>query len=110
MGNEVATAYDGLGAVEAATTFRPDLVLLDIGLPRLNGYDAARRIREQHGGDEMVLVALTGWGQAHDRRRSKEAGFNHHMTKPVDLEALQKLLNALPSTAAVSSGCSQETG
>jgi CheY-like chemotaxis protein len=102
MGNEVSTAYDGLGAVEAATAFRPNLVLLDIGLPKLNGYDAARRIQDQRGGDEIVLVALTGWGQEHDRRRSKEAGFDQHMTKPVEYETLKKLLNALPSAGAAS--------
>jgi PAS domain S-box-containing protein len=103
LGNEVATAYDGLEAVGTAATFRPDVVLLDIGLPKLNGYDAARRIREQHGG-RMVLVALTGWSQEQDRRRSKEAGFDHHMIKPVEFEALQKLLRGLPTTTATASG------
>ena len=92
MGNEVHTAHDGLEAVGAAAAFHPDVVLLDIGLPKLNGYEAARRIREQDGGTDMVLVAVTGWGQEEDRRRSKEAGFDHHMTKPVEFAALQKLL------------------
>ena len=82
MGNEVHTAHDGLEAVGAATAFQPEVVLLDLGLPKLNGYEAARRIREQDGGTGMVLVAVTGWGQEEDRRRSKEAGFDHHMTKP----------------------------
>ena len=84
-GHETHTAYDGLEAVEAAATFRPDVILLDIGLPKLNGYEVARKIREQPWGKNMVLVALTGWGQEEDRRRSQEAGFNHHLTKPVDL-------------------------
>jgi len=75
MGNEVHTANDGLEAVGAAAAFQPDVVLLDIGLPKLNGFDAARRIREQSGGSDIVLIALTGWGQEEDRRRSKEAGF-----------------------------------
>jgi CheY-like chemotaxis protein len=85
------TAHDGLEAVGAAGVFRPDVVLLDIGLPKLNGYEAGRRIREQLGKDVM-LIALTGWGQEEDRRRSKDAGFDHHMTKPVEFDALQKLL------------------
>lgn len=91
-GNETRTAYDGLEAVAAAATFRPDMILLDIGLPELNGYDVARKIREQSWGERMILVALTGWGQDEDRRRSKEAGFNHHLTKPVDPVTLKKLL------------------
>jgi len=91
-GNETRTAYDGLEALEEAASFRPDVILLDIGLPELNGYDVARKIREQSWGEKMTLVALTGWGQDEDRRRSKEAGFNHHLTKPVDLAALKKLL------------------
>jgi PAS domain S-box-containing protein len=92
MGNEVYTAHDGLEAVGAAAAFQPDVVLLDLGLPKLNGYEAARRIREQDGGTDIVLVAVTGLGQEEDRRRSKEAGFDHHMTKPVEFAALQKLL------------------
>ncbi|MGH8589828.1 MAG: ATP-binding response regulator [Gammaproteobacteria bacterium] len=91
-GNETHTAYDGLEAVEAAATFRPDVILLDIGLPNLNGFEAARKIREQPWGQGMVLVALTGWGQEEDRRRSEEVGFNAHMVKPVDYAALTKLL------------------
>jgi PAS domain S-box-containing protein len=96
-GNETQTAHDGLEAVEAAAMFRPDVMLLDIGLPKLNGYDACRRIREQPWGRNMVLMALTGWGQDEDRRQSKDAGFDHHMVKPVDLDALMKLLASLPS-------------
>jgi signal transduction histidine kinase/CheY-like chemotaxis protein len=94
-GNETQTAYDGLEAVEAAATFRPDVILLDIGLPELNGYEVARKIREQPWGKKMALVALTGWGQEEDRRRSQEVGLNHHLTKPVDPAALTKLLVSL---------------
>jgi signal transduction histidine kinase len=95
MGHETFTAHDGLQAVEAAARHRPDVILLDIGLPRLNGYDACRRIREQPWGKSPVLIALTGWGQEDDRRCSKEAGFNFHMVKPVDPAALEKLLAGL---------------
>jgi PAS domain S-box-containing protein len=91
-GNETHTAYDGLEAVEAAARVKPDVALLDIGLPKLNGYEACRHIRELPWGKTIVLVALTGWGQEDDRRRSKEAGFDAHLVKPVDLDALMKLL------------------
>jgi PAS domain S-box-containing protein len=92
LGNQVRTARDGLEAVGAAEEFHPDVVLLDIGLPKLNGYEAARRIRAQRGGDGMLLVAMTGWGQPEDRRRSREAGFDHHMTKPVEFNDVKELL------------------
>ena len=92
MGNETHTAYDGLEAVEATAALRPDVVLLDIGLPKLNGYDAARRIRELPGGNNIVLVAVTGWGQDEDLKKSREAAFNGHFVKPVDHAALMKLL------------------
>jgi len=95
MGNDVEIAYDGLQAVNSAAEFRPQLVLMDIGLPKLNGYEAASRIREQPGGGDVMLVALTGWGQEEDRRRSQEAGFDRHMTKPVETAALEELLTAL---------------
>ncbi len=99
MGNEVRMAHDGLEAVGAAAAFRPDVVLLDIGLPKLNGFEAARRIRMQPGGSKITLIALTGWGQEEDRRRSKEAGFDHHLTKPVDFGDLQSLLAGAERTA-----------
>jgi PAS domain S-box-containing protein len=95
MGHDSRTAYDGLEAVATATAFRPDVVLLDIGLPKLNGYDACRRIREQSWDESVVIIALTGWGQEEDKCRSKEAGFNFHMVKPVDPAALEKLLAGL---------------
>jgi PAS domain S-box-containing protein len=95
MGNEVRTANDGREGVDEAEAFRPDVVVLDIGLPRLNGYEAARHIREQAWGHDVVLIAVTGWGQDEDRRRSKEAGFNFHLVKPVEPAALEKLLAGL---------------
>ncbi len=95
MGHELRTAHDGLEAVEAAGAFRPDVVLLVIGLPKLSGYDACRRIREQPWGEGMVLIAQTWWGQEEDKRRAQEAGFNFHMVKPVDPAALEKLLAGL---------------
>jgi CheY-like chemotaxis protein len=91
-GNEIRTAYDGTQATELARDFQPDVTLLDIGLPKLNGYEACRRIREQPWGKNMVLIAMTGWGQEEDRRRSEEAGFNYHMVKPLDPKALMRLL------------------
>jgi PAS domain S-box-containing protein len=94
MGNEIRTAHDGLAAIEAAAEFLPDIILLDIGLPKLNGYDACRRIRELPSAAGIMVVALTGWGQEEDRRRSAEAGFDHHLVKPVELAALQLLLDS----------------
>jgi PAS domain S-box-containing protein len=95
VGNDTCTAYDGQAAVDAAGEFRPDVILLDIGMPKLNGYEACRRIREQPGGESIVLIAVTGWGQDDDRRRSHVAGFDHHMVKPVDPRALMELLAGL---------------
>jgi signal transduction histidine kinase len=94
-GHEVQTAHDGEEAVAAAETFRPEVVLLDIGLPKLNGYEAAHQIRQQPWGRKMALVALTGWGQEEDRRKSKQAGFDNHLVKPVDYAALVQLLAEL---------------
>jgi CheY-like chemotaxis protein len=91
-GYEVRVAYDGEEGIATAERFRPQIVLLDISLPKLNGYAVARRLRAQPGGKEMVLIATTGWGQDDDRRRSFEAGFDHHMVKPIDPSALQNLL------------------
>ncbi|HEX2466411.1 MAG TPA: ATP-binding protein, partial [Thermoanaerobaculia bacterium] len=94
-GNETHVATDGLQAVEAAERLRPEAILLDIGLPGLNGYDACRRIRAQPWGKRMAMVALTGWGQEEDRNRSREAGFDGHLVKPVDYHALTELLASL---------------
>ena len=92
MGNETRTAHDGLAAIEAASEFRPNIILLDIGLPKLNGYEACRRIRDQPWSDGVMIVALTGWGQDEDRRRSAEAGFDHHLVKPVEISSLHEVL------------------
>ena len=98
MGNEVQTAYDGLAAIEATERFRPDAVLLDISMPKLNGYDACRRIRAEKWGKDIVLIALTGWDQQENKDRTEEAGFDAHMVKPVDANALLKLLGELQLT------------
>jgi signal transduction histidine kinase len=95
LGNEVRTVRDGQQAVEEAEAFRPDVVLLDIGMPRLNGYEAARRIRKSRWGKNMLLVALTGWGQDEDKRKATEAGFDQHMTKPVDPRRVEQLVAGL---------------
>jgi two-component system, chemotaxis family, CheB/CheR fusion protein len=95
-GHETFAAHDGLAAVESAATLDPDVILLDLGLPVLNGYDAARRIREQQGQKRRpLLVALTGWGQAEARRRSEDAGFDAHLVKPVTDAVLRRLLTEL---------------
>ena len=94
-GHDTHTAYDGFEAVAETTAFRLNVILLDIGLPKLNGYEVARKIREQPSGKNITLIALTGWGQDEDRQKSKEAGFNGHLIKPVELTALMKLLAEL---------------
>jgi CheY-like chemotaxis protein/anti-sigma regulatory factor (Ser/Thr protein kinase) len=91
-GHDVRVAYDGLEAVGSAVAFDPDVVLMDIGLPKLYGYEAAKRIRKARG-DGVLLVAITGWGQEEDRRRAREAGFDFHLTKPVDPEAITRLID-----------------
>ncbi len=96
MGHDVLTAHDGVAAVEAAERDRPDVVLLDLGMPRMNGYDACRRIRELDGGGKILVIAQTGWGQEEDQSRTREAGFDGHLTKPADFEVLEKLLANLP--------------
>jgi signal transduction histidine kinase/CheY-like chemotaxis protein len=97
IGNETQTAYDGVGAVQAAEAFQPKVVLLDIGLPKLNGYDACRQIRQQPWGKKMALIAMTGWGQEEDKRKAEDAGFDRHLVKPVDPRELIKLLRSLPA-------------
>jgi CheY-like chemotaxis protein len=93
VGHEVATARDGIEGIESAQTFRPDAILLDIALPRLNGFDTARRIRQQPWGKNIFLIAVTGYGQDEDRHRSLEAGFDYHMVKPVNFTELKKILS-----------------
>ncbi len=92
LGNEVSVACDGVDAVQAVGEFRPDVVLLDIGMPRLDGYEAARKIRQTPLGTHVRLVALTGWAQEADRRRAREAGFDAHLVKPADLDALRRVM------------------
>jgi CheY-like chemotaxis protein len=101
-GHETHKAGDGMQALEAAIRVRPDVILLDIGMPGLDGYEVARRIRAQSWGREPTLVALTGWGQDNDRKRSSEAGFDAHWVKPLELNRLWSLLEALPSPAVTS--------
>jgi len=95
MGNDARTAYDGQEAVHVAGEFLPDVILLDIGLPKLNGYETCRRIRAQSGHKGVILIAVTGWGQDEDHRRSHAAGFDHHMVKPVDPKVLMNKLATL---------------
>ena len=91
IGHDVRTAVDGLEAIEVAERFRPDLILLDIGMPRVDGYEACRRIRQRAWGRDVPIYAVTGWGQPSDRRRTREAGFNAHLVKPVSIEAINGL-------------------
>src|SRR5262245_32610139 len=93
LGNEVHHAYDGLQAVAAAGTLEPHVILMDIGLPELNGLDAARQIRAQPRGASILLIALTGWGDEDDKQRTREAGFDLHLVKPVSPTALGALLD-----------------
>ena len=95
MGHLTRTAFDGPAAIEAAERFRPDLIFLDIGLPKLDGYDTGRRIRAEPWGRDVVIVALTGRGQPEDKRRSAEAGFALHLVKPVDPDELERVLTDL---------------
>jgi PAS domain S-box-containing protein len=94
-GNDVRVALDGLEAVEAAREFQPHIILLDIAMPKLDGYEAATQIRKQGWGKNAILIALTGWGQQQARFRTKEAGFDVHLTKPVNYQAISRLLNEL---------------
>lgn len=91
-GYAVSAAYDGFQSVEVARSAQPDIVVLDIGLPGIDGYEAARRIRTLPGGENMLMIALTGWGQANDKRLAMEAGFNHHLVKPADFQKLKSCI------------------
>jgi CheY-like chemotaxis protein len=95
FGAVVQTAYDGQQAVDLAEEFRPDVVLLDLGMPKLSGYDAARRIAQRPWSQNVSFIALTGWGQDADRDRTRDAGFHYHLVKPVEFAALHKLLKSL---------------
>ena len=91
-GHDVRVAHDGPAALAAVEAEPPDLLFLDIGMPVMNGYDVAQRLRQRPGLGHLLLVAMTGWGQEEDRRRSQEAGFDHHLVKPVEPDALHQLL------------------
>ena len=93
LGNDVRKAHDGKEGIEVAEEFMPDVILMDIGMPKMNGYDAARHIRRQPWSNGMMLVALTGWGQEEDKIKTKDAGFDHHLVKPAEPAAIQNLLN-----------------
>ena len=95
LGAEVHVVYDGMAALKALSVFEPALVLLDLGMPGMDGYEVARQIRQQHRFRDVTLIALTGWGQEEDRRRSRAAGFDHHLVKPVDPDVLQRMLASL---------------
>ncbi len=95
-GHDVQIAHDGPSALARAAEYRPDVVLLDIGLPGMSGYEVARKLRELPGPGRPVLVAVTGYGQQSDRRRTREAGFDHHLVKPVEAGQLQEILTAAP--------------
>ena len=101
MGHETRTAHDGLEAMAVADQFKPDVALLDIGMPKLNGYETARRMRQETWGRQMLLVALTGWGQETDRALSDDAGFDSHLVKPVDIAEIERLLARQPTPSSV---------
>ncbi len=100
MGHEVRTAQNGLTAIDLAGDFRPHLIVLDIGMPGLDGYEVCRRIRQHEWGQVMVIAALTGWARDEDKDRSQEAGFNHYLVKPVDPKALEALIAAVVADTA----------
>jgi CheY-like chemotaxis protein len=99
VGHEVATALDGPSALETARAFAPQVALLDIGIPRLDGYEVARRIRSEKALHGVLLIATTGYGQEVDRQRSFEAGFDHHLVKPLDFKKVQELLATVEGDA-----------
>ena len=103
----MSVAYSGRAALDALEDFQPDSILLDIGMPDMHGYEVARRIRASGGFSGVLLIALTGWGQEHDQRQSKAAGFDHHVVKPPDINRLRELLTSEQSSAAPSTSSSK---
>jgi CheY-like chemotaxis protein len=95
MGHTVMVAYDGEKALQLCATFRPDVAFLDLGMPKLNGYETCRQIRLVPRGSQITLIAQTGWGQEVDRQKTRDAGFDHHLVKPIDSVALLTLLGAI---------------
>ncbi len=100
LGNQVCTAYNGQDALDKAQEFQPEIVIMDIGMPVMDGYAAARAMREKPGGKSIFLVALTGWGQEDDKQRTKDAGFDRHLTKPVEPSVIRKMLSELSTSNA----------
>jgi CheY-like chemotaxis protein len=99
LGADVEVVNSGPAALLAVESYRPAVVLLDLGMPEMDGYEVAKRIRERPEFDDVMLIALTGWGQDDDRRRAHEAGFDHHLVKPADISSLQELLQSRQSDA-----------
>lgn len=100
MGFETETAADGVEALRVAAVYRPDAIFLDIAMPKLNGYDVCKVIREQAWAKGVVVIALTGWGQEDDREKSREAGFDHHMVKPIELSALEPIVSEITAAGS----------
>ena len=100
MGNRTRWAHDGDEALQIAAGFAPNVMFIDIGMPGMNGYELARAVRSKPWGTEVVLIALTGWGQDDDRRQAREAGFDAHILKPADPTELERLLQSLMPAAA----------
>ena len=100
LGAEVQSAHDGASALAAVERHHPSVALVDIGMPEMDGYELTRRLREQPGGEGLTVIALSGWGQPEDRARSRQAGIDHHLVKPVSLEALERLLGGLRTPEA----------
>jgi CheY-like chemotaxis protein len=99
-GHDVRTLYDGPSAIAAVAEFQPKVVLLDIGLPKMNGYEVAAQLRKSANGRSLILVAFTGYGQDEDRRRVREAGFDYHLVKPLEPAELEKILDSVTVDAA----------
>ena len=95
LGHQIAIAYDGESALETAGTFKPEIIILDVGLPRMHGYQVAERLRALPENKNLVIVALTGYGREQDRRRAMDAGFDYHFVKPMDFGTLELLVNGL---------------
>jgi CheY-like chemotaxis protein len=104
LGHKVRMAADGAQAWETAVKFHPDIAILDIGMPGLNGYEVAEKIRQSPWGKQILLVALTGWGQRDDVNRARAAGFDRHLTKPADFSVVRKLLDEILSERAATDG------
>ncbi len=101
LGNNVQVVHDGFAALEAAQVFLPEAVLLDIGLPEMDGYEVARAMRELPGCEHITIIAVTGWGQESDRQRGRLAGFDHHVVKPADSKDLMQLLSGVRGKVAM---------